>query len=161
MPATAESLGVPTDKRFEPEQNISGAARYIKKVTQYFADIKDTEERIRFTLAAYNGGIGHVQDAQTLARKEGRNHLCWQEVAPYILLLSEPRYYRDPDVRHGYMRGTETEAYVRLVMERWEQYRQSARSFIGGSTPAPAKKSLQDGEYKSQVKPAEEWVPEE
>ena len=161
MPATAESLGVPADKRFEPEQNISGAARYIKKVTQYFAEIKDTEERIRFTLAAYNGGIGHVQDAQTLARKEGRDHLCWQEVAPYILLLSEPRYYRDPDVRHGYMRGTETEAYVRLVMERWEQYRQSARSFIGGSTPAPAKKSLQDGEYKSQVKPAEEWVPEE
>ena len=78
-------------------------------------------------------------------------------MAPFILLLSEPRYYRDPDVRFGYMRGSETEAYVRLIMERWQQYRGSARSFVSGSTPAPAKKSLQNGEYKSPVKPAEDF----
>jgi len=160
MPATAEALGLDEERRFNPEQNISAAARYIKKVSQSFSDIKDADERIRFTLAAYNGGVGHVQDAQTLARKAGRDHQRWQEVAQYILLLSDPRYYRDPDVRHGYMRGSETEAYVRLIMERWQEYRQSARSFAGGSTPAPAKKSLQDGEYKSQVKSPEEWVPE-
>lgn len=158
MPATADAMGLSEENRFEPEHNISAAARYIRKISQHFTDIKDAQERIRFTLAAYNGGIGHVQDAQTLARKSGRNHLRWHEVAPYILHLSEPQYYRNPDVRHGYMRGSETEAYVRLIMERWEQYRSSARSFAGGSTPAPAKKSLQDGEYKSQVKPAEEWV---
>ena len=161
MPFTADAMGVPADKRFDPEHNISAAARYIKKVSQMFADIKDAGERIRFTLAAYNGGVGHVQDAQILARKAGRNHQLWQEVAPYILLLSEPQYYRDPDVRYGYMRGSETEAYVRLIMERWSQYRGSARSYSSGSTPAPAKRSLQDGEYKSQVKPAEEWVPEQ
>ena len=161
LPSTADLMGVPSDKRFEPEQNIAAAARYIKKVSQSFSDIKDSEERIRFTLAAYNGGVGHIQDAQTLARKEGRNHQVWQEVTPYILLLAQPRYYRDPDVLHGYMRGSETEAYVRLIMERWNQYRSSARSFSNGSTPAPARRSLQDGEYKSQVKPAEEWVPQE
>lgn len=161
MPFTADALDVPADKRFDPELNISAAARYIRKVSQSFSDIKDADERIRFTLAAYNGGVGHIQDAQTLTRKAGKNHQYWQEVAPYILHLSEPQYYRDPDVRHGYMRGSETEAYVRLIMERWNQYRQSARSFSSGSTPAPAKRSLQDGEYKSNVKPAEEWVPEE
>ena len=152
MPATADAMEVPEDKRFDPEQNISAAARYIRKVNQSFADIKDTEERIRFTLAAYNGGVGHVQDAQTLARKAGRNHQQWHEVAPYILLLSEPQYYRDPDVGHGYMRGSETEAYVRLIMERWQQYRSGARAFVSGSIPAPAKKSLKDGEYQSPVK---------
>ena len=52
-------------------------------------------------------------------------------------------------------------AYVRLIMNRWNQYRGSARSYTSGSTPAPARKSLQEGEYKSVVKPAEEWVPEE
>ena len=152
MPATADVMGVPEDRRFDPEQNISAAARYIRKVTQSFADIKDADERIRFTLAAYNGGVGHVQDAQVLARKAGRDHQCWQEVAPYILLLAQPRYYRDPDVRHGYMRGSETEAYVRLIMERWQQYRSGARAHVSGSTPAPAKKSLKDGEYQSKVK---------
>ncbi|MBR1499583.1 MAG: transglycosylase SLT domain-containing protein [Bacteroidaceae bacterium] len=161
MPATAEAMGVPEGQVFDPEQNISAATRYIRRVSQAFSGIRDTQERIRFTLAAYNGGTGHVQDAQILARKAGRDPHRWDEVAPFILHLSEPRYYRDPDVRHGYMRGSETEAYVRLIMERWDQYRGSARSFASGSTPAPAKRSLQDGEYKSQVKPAEEWVPEE
>ena len=157
MPSTADALGVPEEKRFDPEQNIAAAARYIKRVSQSFSDIKDAGERIRFTLAAYNGGVGHVQDAQTLARKAGRDPQYWDDVAPFILLLSEPRYYRDPDVRYGYMRGSETEAYVRLIMERWQQYRSSARSFVSGSTPAPAKKSLQNGEYKSPVKPAEDF----
>ena len=161
MPFTADAMGVPRDKRFDPEQNIAASARYIRKVSQSFSDIRDGEERIKFTLAAYNGGVGHVQDAQTLARKNGRNHQVWHEVAPFILGLSEPKYYRDPDVLNGYMRGSETEAYVRLIMSRWNQYRGSARSFSSGSTPAPARKSLQDGEYKSVVKPAEEWTPEE
>ena len=161
MPFTADAMGVPADKRFDPEQNIAAGARYLRKVSQSFPDVKDADERICFTLAAYNGGVGHVQDAQTLARKEGHNPSRWQDVAPYILRLSEPRYYRDPDVLHGYMRGSETEAYVRLIMERWNQYRGSARSYSSGSTPAPARRSLQDGEYKSLVKPAEEWVPEE
>lgn len=161
MPSTADAMGIPRDKRFDPEQNISASTRYIRKVSQSFSDIKDAEERIKFTLAAYNGGVGHVQDAQTLTRKAGRDHQVWQEVAPFILHLSEPRYYRDPDVLNGYMRGSETEAYVRLIMNRWNQYRGSARSYTSGSTPAPARKSLQEGEYKSVVKPAEEWVPEE
>lgn len=161
MPATAEAMGVPEGQVFDPEQNISAATRYIRRVGQAFSGIRDTQERIRFTLAAYNGGTGHVQDAQILTRKAGRDPQRWDDVAPFILHLSEPRYYRDPDVRHGYMRGSETEAYVRHIMERWAQYRGSARSFAAGSTPAPAKRSLQDGEYKSHVKPPEEWVPEE
>ena len=160
LPSTADAMGVPADKRFDPEQNISASARYIRKVGQAFSDITDSEQRIRFTLAAYNGGAGHVKDAQTLTRKAGHDPQVWQNVAPFILRLADPRYYRDPDVLNGYMRGSETEAYVRLIMERWNQYRGSARSYSTGSTPAPAKRSLRDGEYKSAVKTADEWMQE-
>ena len=160
LPSTADAMGVPADKRFDPEQNISASARYIRKVGQAFSDITDGEQRIRFTLAAYNGGTGHVKDAQTLTRKAGHDPQVWQNVAPFILRLADPRYYRDPDVLNGYMRGSETEAYVRLIMERWNQYRGSARSYSTGSTPAPAKRSLHDGEYKSAVKTADEWMQE-
>lgn len=160
LPSTADAMGVPADKRFDPEQNISASARYIRKVSQAFSDITDGEQRIRFTLAAYNGGTGHVKDAQTLTRKAGLDPQVWQNVAPFILRLADPRYYRDPDVLNGYMRGSETEAYVRLIMERWNQYRGSARSYSTGSTPAPAKRSLHDGEYKSAVKTADEWMQE-
>lgn len=158
LPSTADAMGVPADKHFDPEQNIAAAARYIRQVGQSFQGIKDADERIRFTLAAYNGGVGHVEDARMLARKAGLDDQLWHNVSPYILRLADPRYYRDPDVQHGYMRGSETEAYVRLIVERWNQYRGSARGYSSGSTPAPARRSLKDGEYKSSVKSADEWT---
>ena len=139
MPATADAMGVPTDKRFDPEQNIAAAARYIRRVSLSFSDIRNGDERIRFTLAAYNGGVGHVQDAQTLARKAGRNHHVWQEVAPYILHLSEPRYYRDPDVKNGYMRGSETVNYVDAIRNRWRGYRGVKSPVSSASAPQKAR----------------------
>ena len=46
----------------------------------------------------------------------------WDNVAPYVLGLSQPRFYRDPVVRHGYMIGSETYQYVQSVMQRWAMY---------------------------------------
>lgn len=158
MPATAASLGVPPDRIRDPETNISAACRYLKKLHALFADIASPTDRIAFTLAAYNGGYHHVRDAMALAEKYGTEARRWSDVSPYILRLSEPQYYTDPVVQHGYLRGTETEAYVRLILQRWHDYRQLAR---GGnaSTPTPSKKSMKQGEYRSHVKPAEEWAP--
>jgi membrane-bound lytic murein transglycosylase F len=93
-----------------------------------------------------------------LTRKHGGNPQRWRDVATYILLLSDPAYYRDPVVRYGYLRGSETEAYVRLIMERWQQYRGSARSAGASSVPAPSKKSLRDGAFRSRVKSRDEWT---
>lgn len=156
MPATAEMMGLQSHVRFDPDQNVAAAVRYLRQLDASFSDIRDGEERIRFMLASYNGGAGHIRDAQRLARKEGRRADSWREVVPYVLLLSQPRYYRDPDVQNGYMRGAETVSYVRLIMERWRQYRAYARPYGSGATPAPARRSLQDGVYKSLVKSADE-----
>jgi len=160
MPATARQLGLASNKVFDPEQNIAAGARYIHKLQSTFSDIQDPTERICFILAAYNGGSHHVRDAMALARKHGGNDHVWNEVAPYILRLAEPRWYNDPVVKYGYLRGTETEGYVRSILERWTDYRGSARATSSGSTPAPSRKSLQDGEYQTQVKTAEEFLEE-
>ncbi|MCR4922351.1 MAG: transglycosylase SLT domain-containing protein [Bacteroidaceae bacterium] len=161
MPATAAQLGVPQDKIFDPETNIAAGCRYLKRIATRFPDITDPVERIAFTLAAYNGGYNHVRDAMALAEKHGAAPRRWNEVALYVLRLSEPQYYRDPVVRYGYMRGAETEAYVRLIMERWNDYRRVARAAGGAGIPAPASRSREQGQFKSKVKSAEEWVPEE
>ena len=84
----------------------------------------------------------------------------WNDVAPYILHLAEPKWYNDPVVKNGYLRGSETEEYVRSIMQRWKDYRGSARASSSGSTPAPAHKSLQNGEYQSQVKSAKDFLEE-
>lgn len=139
MPATAASLGVDAANIFDPETNIEAGVRYLKKLNQSFADITPQSSRIPFILAAYNGGTTHVRDAMALARKDGKSDKQWREVEPYILLLSEPRYYNDPVVKAGYLHGSETHGYVRAIMDRWTQYRGEARNFSSASTPTPSK----------------------
>jgi membrane-bound lytic murein transglycosylase F len=92
-------------------------------------------ERTYFVLACYNGGYNHVRDAMALARKNGRDEYRWSEVSYYVLNLRDPRFYNDPVVKHGYMRGNETADYVERIRQRWAQYRGAARpgSLRGGS----------------------------
>ncbi len=52
MPATARSLGV--DDSFDPEQNIGGGARYLRKQIDRFGGNVD------LAVAAYNAGPGNV-----------------------------------------------------------------------------------------------------
>ena len=158
MPATAQEMGVSVQQLYEPAVNIHTAARYLKQLNRTFADIKDKRERIKFVLAAYNGGALHIKDAMALARKYGGNAHQWADVSGYVLKLSEPEYYRDPVVSNGYMRGSETEAYVRQILDRWFQYQGCARAYSKGSTPKPAKRNMKDGKHQSNVKSAEEFV---
>ncbi|MBR1652985.1 MAG: transglycosylase SLT domain-containing protein [Alloprevotella sp.] len=131
MPSTARSLGVDPSV---PAQNIDGAARLLKQLQGEFADIRHPVERAKFVLAAYNGGGGHIRDAMALASKYGRNPVIWADVSEYILRLSEPQYYRDPVVRHGYMIGRETVGYVSTVAARYVSY--GGNMDFGPSAPA-------------------------
>lgn len=122
MPKTAASLGVSPDEVNDPRRNVEGAANLIRRLTGQLSDIRDGSERIKFVLASYNGGLGHVRDAMALARKYGKNPQLWDDVAPYILGLQKPQYYRDPVVRYGYMIGSETAGYVQSILARWRSY---------------------------------------
>ncbi|MCF0199152.1 MAG: transglycosylase SLT domain-containing protein [Bacteroidaceae bacterium] len=125
MPGTAAHLGLNGTAVWEPDANITAGAQYLKELSTTFSDIANPSERIRFTLAAYNGGAGHIRDAMALAKNEGRNVQRWTEVVPFVLRLSQARYYRNPVVKYGYMRGSETVDYVAKIEERWRQYRQA------------------------------------
>lgn len=136
MPATAQHLGIAPSQLYTPADNIAGAGRYLRELTGYFSDVRSRAERVKFVLAAYNGGHGHIRDAMALARRDGRDAQRWSECAPYVLGLSTPRYYRDPLVRCGYMIGSETVAYVDAVLSRARAY--GARVEMDASPLAPA-----------------------
>ena len=123
MPSTADHLGLARSEIYHPEKNISAAVRYLAELEQSFADVRERSERIKFVLAAYNGGGFHIRDAMALARKHGRNPYHWRDVEPFVLGLQRAEYYNDPVVRNGYMRGSETVEYVRRIHERWNAYR--------------------------------------
>ena len=123
MPQTADHLGLARNDLHHPEKNIAAAARYLKELEGQFNDIHERRERQDFVLAAYNGGYHHIRDAMALAQRDGKNPHRWDDVSAYVLHLSDPRYYQDPIVKHGYMRGSETFGYVKSIRQRWQQYR--------------------------------------
>ena len=124
MPNTARALGVTPHELKDPDIGIRTGVDCLRKFRQGFSEITDPQEKIKFTLASYNAGIGHVYDAQRLAEKYGKNPLIWEDnVAEYIRLKSDPEYYNDPVCKHGYLRGSETFNYVREVLQRFDYYK--------------------------------------
>lgn len=152
MPSTASRLGLTRSDVFDPERNIEAACRYLRHLNEVFSDIPNRSERINFVLAAYNGGTGHVRDAMALARKNGRNPQRWADVDPFILRLSQPQYYRDPVVKFGYLRGSETSGYVRQIQSRWASYRGSAPAHHSSVSPS------KNGSKPSRIRSREEFM---
>lgn len=128
MPNTAKALGVTPHELKDPDTGIRTGVDCLRRFRQGFSKITDPEEKIKFTLASYNAGIGHIYDAQRLAEKYGKDPLVWDNnVAEYIRLKSDPDYYNDPVCKHGYLRGSETYNYVSEVMERFHYYKAQTR----------------------------------
>lgn len=129
MPATSRAMGVPAGKERDPEESIRAGVKLIAALQQIFKKVEDPAEQVKFVLAAYNAGAGHVTDAIALARKYGRDPYVWEHnVAHYILLKSNEEFYQDPVCKNGYFRGTETYNFVREVLERTEVYKEKIRS---------------------------------
>jgi membrane-bound lytic murein transglycosylase F len=123
MPATARSVGVRDSN--DPEQNVAGAVRFLRDLREHWTPkIPDPEERLKFILAAYNTGTGHVEDAQRLTEKNGGNPQVWEDVSYWLLQKSKREVYTDPVVKHGFSRGLEPVLYVSRVLERFDHYRQ-------------------------------------
>ncbi len=123
MPGTARQFGV--SDIANPEENIRAGVRYIKWLDEILSErIPVMEERIKFILASYNVGLGHVLDARALARKYDRDPDRWTDNVDYFILnKSDPEYFLDPVVRHGYARGQEPYSYVGEILNRYEHYK--------------------------------------
>jgi len=123
MPATAKHFGV--EKITSPRENIKGGLQFLVWLDKKFKNqIEDPDERIKFVLASYNAGLGHIQDAMRLAEKNGKNPVIWENNVDYFLLnKSKPKYYSDPVVKYGYCRGEEPYHYVIDILERYNHYK--------------------------------------
>lgn len=108
---TAQSLGV--SNRLDPKQAIPAGAKYLSDMHGKFSDEIPEPDRTYMALAAYNLGRAHMHDAQTLARKLGKNPHSWLDMQEVLPLLSDKRYYKD--LRYGYARGMEPVRYVQRI----------------------------------------------
>lgn len=123
MPVTARRFGI--NMNSPAKDQINAGIQFISWLDKRFiTSIPDKEERIKFILASYNVGPGHIFDAIRLADKNGKDPKKWQgSVDEYLLKKTSPEFYRDPVVKYGYCRGTETIEYVNQVLDRYNHYR--------------------------------------
>jgi membrane-bound lytic murein transglycosylase F len=115
-PETGARFGVYPDS--PPEVQIIGGVKYIKRLFNFWKEIPDSTQRMKFTLASYNAGHGHILDAQRIAKHDKIDHLKWDDaVEEYLLKLSDPKYYNLPQVKAGAYRGKHTRNYVHEVFK--------------------------------------------
>jgi len=70
-------------------------------------------DRTWFTLAAYNVGVGHLEDARILTQMHGKNPDAWSDVREYLPLLTQAKWYTR--VKRGYARGWEPVRFVENI----------------------------------------------
>ncbi|MDT0593716.1 membrane-bound lytic murein transglycosylase MltF [Glaciecola petra] len=105
---TAKDLGVTV--RTDPEQSISGGSRYFASLLRRIpARIKEPD-RVWMAMAAYNIGLGHLEDTRRITERLGYNPDLWIDVKKHLPLLRQKRYYEF--TRFGYARGDEAVNYV-------------------------------------------------
>ncbi len=126
IPSTAKHYGLDTIDA-TAEQSLMAGTSFIVDLDRYWSQyITDKNERIKFVLASYNAGLGHVIDARNLADKYGKKKNVWDNnVGNMLLQKSNPMIYNDPIVKCGYCRGQEPYLYVKEILSRYKQYQKS------------------------------------
>jgi membrane-bound lytic murein transglycosylase F len=122
MPVVMEKYGIDYDAT--PEEQLEAGGQLISFLDDCLSNkVADSTERVKFVLAAYNSGLGHVYDAQRLAEKYGKYPDVWDNNVDYFILnKSKKQYYNDTCCHNGYLRGTETYRFVEEVLDRFYQY---------------------------------------
>lgn len=125
MPATARRFGVNVDSAFTPEQSVSAGTLFIEWLDRFWVKhVPDSMERVKFILASYNAGHGHVLDAWRLAEKYEKDPTKWEgHTEDFLLNMSLKKYYKDDVVENGYCRCKQPVKYVREILSRYEQYK--------------------------------------
>jgi len=124
MPSTGLHFGY--DVTRSVENNIRAGISYIRMLDRLFSQwVTDPDERVKFILASYNAGHGHVIDAIRLAEKNGLDPGRWDDnVSLFLERKADPAFYDDPVVRNGRLRqGVQVNAYVADILKRYEHYR--------------------------------------
>lgn len=119
MPRTAAELGFRDVT--QPEQGIEAGAKYMGRLLAMFDEKLELRQRVRFALASYNVGPGHVHDARRLARELGLDPNRWfHNVEKAMLLLEKPNYAAK--AKSGYCRGSEAVNYVSRIQSSFDAY---------------------------------------
>ena len=89
MPLTATKMGV--KNVFSPDENIMAGSRYLLYMKERIPKRIRDPDRTLLAMAAYNIGIGHLEDARIITQMRKKNPDRWADVRANLPRLSDPR----------------------------------------------------------------------
>ena len=108
---TAKEMNV--EDRLDARQSLIGGTRYLTKLKRRLPKDIEEPDRTWFALAAYNVGMGHLEDARKITQAQGNDPHLWIDVMQRLPLLQKHTYYSK--TRYGYARGEEPVKYVQRI----------------------------------------------
>ena len=93
---------------------LHGGAKYLRYLLDLMPASIEGDERLYMALAAYNQGIGHLDDARALTRRLKGDANSWKDVSKTFPLLARQEYYSK--ATYGYSRGWEPVTFVKNVL---------------------------------------------
>jgi membrane-bound lytic murein transglycosylase F len=135
---TAQAMGI--RDRSDAQQSIFAGARYLAQVREKVPERIPEPDRTWFTVAAYNVGFGHLEDARIITQALGKSPDSWAEVRERLPLLAQERWYTR--AKRGYARGWEPVQFVDRIQRflrllEWQPGESSAGAAAAGGLAAP------------------------
>lgn len=125
MPSTAEWLGAGDIS--DPIEGVRIGTIYLKRIhNAYRNHTDDPVERMKFALAAYNAGVGRIQDCIKFAAIRGVDSSSWDNIVALIPEMNDDAILEIDTIKFGKFKGDETIAYVENVLSKYEQYKRRA-----------------------------------
>jgi membrane-bound lytic murein transglycosylase F len=109
---------VQVKNRLDARESILGGARYLALIRETLNTRIPEPDRTYLALAAYNMGVGHLEDARIFAERAKLSPDRWQDVRQMLPRLSEPEWFQQ--ARHGYARGFEAMQLVDNVRNYYD-----------------------------------------
>lgn len=121
---TADRMGVAD--RLDPRESILAGARYLAMLKEQLPARIPEPDRTWMALAAYNIGMGHLEDARRLTQKLDKDPDAWRDVKDVLPLLAKSGYASS--LRLGFARGGE----ARILTENVRIYYDIIKRFETG-----------------------------
>ncbi|MEH6909853.1 MAG: membrane-bound lytic murein transglycosylase MltF [Oceanicoccus sp.] len=108
---TAKEMNI--KNRLDAEQSLQGGSRYFNSILKRLPERIEEPDRTWFALAAYNVGMGHLEDARKITEGRSGDPDKWSDVKDSLPLLRKRRWHKE--TKHGYARGNEPVNYVQNI----------------------------------------------
>ncbi len=116
---SVERINNPAD----PEEDIKARAMYISRLERYDRrKAADGEELRKFVLAAYNAGMGRIDECMSYAELRGKDSSRWEEITEVIPEMSDSSVVESGVLKYGKFLGKETIYFVDKVTDLYHQF---------------------------------------